>query len=248
MYIPSLVALLGAIMLATTSSAAQGQTLSIETTASTIGHRLEGPTYTLSHIAGASHGAEAIPSFSARLSDYSDFSYTISAPEGYIFQVDSLPGATIIINFNIAWYGDGISNPSTQYLPTTVTFADLQGTQPSYDLTGMRGDTNGRVLNTYGGSSMWFPQSSSFSFSEIKLSSSLASVTGATTTRNYVPFLGGQVYVQHVFSVPNVDPGPPIRLVAVIPEPSTILMLVIGLALMLFRIQFLRRRTAFGAA
>lgn len=151
---------------------------------------------------------------------------TISAPEGHVFTVKSLPGSTGgVLSFGgtifsaIGWTW----SPNSTSLPTTVSFTDFTGDAWHEIDQGVDASEDGLALS-FSGAVRWYYAPPTFSFSSIILEADLSVLADKGFEEAvYNPDLSTGFYYQPIIDgETEIDPGAAVQIeLAAIPEPST---------------------------
>jgi hypothetical protein len=202
------------------SVVSHAQTLTLDITATTVGHEfLSSARSTNDWIFGQHWGAAPAPVFSASLSDYDVFRLTLSAPAGYAFTIQSHPSSQAgMLAFGAPlsiWHAPGWDGGLRYSLPTTVSFSGFSG--PSwYDVTaGVSVDTEGRAVVLEG--AVWWSGSPQMHFNALTLEADMSMLKAlGLPSLTFSPDIAVGFRYQNVLPIgTNTDPG------AAVPEPTT---------------------------
>lgn len=220
-------------VLVSIAAPAHAITLSVETT--TIGHQYSSSARsTVDSIMGSFWGAATAPTFTTSMSKENLFSLTVAAPAGQEFVVAGAPGSIGMV-MSIGkplslWIASGWDGGVRDYMPTVVSFSGYSGPGWYSDTTGITVDQQGRALSAEG--SLWWSGQVDMRFQSVNITADLSALTGrAMPTMTFKPDLAVGISFQNVLRVGNVgDPGPAVALVSMVPEPSTAVLFLLGVA------------------
>lgn len=188
------------------------------------------------NLLGRYYGGAAVPAVTGRFADYDRLRVTLSAPEGFMYQVTPSPETYHVAMHVGLFYNYSYSGGRFDVLPTTVEFVDYIG--PGYTST-----IESRAF--YGGTQFysegWISWSTTasataFQFSRLVIESDLSLLTDMSTQLiTYIPSFGSAIGVLTYTPLSmTTDPGPMVRLVPVtnVPEPPSLLLSALGISLL----------------
>lgn len=215
--------LIAALLLPVSFTPAGGQTLAIETTASSITHEWGG-SFTNGYLA-MNPGDSPIPSFTASLSDYTAIRYTIAAPDGMKFRfVIPEDANSVSLNYSIQWTTGVNLDAETVSVAAVYSFENFSGPEPSFIQTSFIFQGGGSSLMIGNGIRWASEPGAVVEFSSVSIDGDISLVSGAGLPEyTYTAAPSGiyaKLYIAYIPS-PASDPGSPIAVASSVPEPST---------------------------
>lgn len=236
------------IAILTLSAALQNavaSSLTVEMTATEITHEFYG-NYSVDHLAGSYYGATDWPTFNVSLSSVDSLILRLSAPKGSVFQVDALSNSIgrAFSAGGTGWSSLGSSSTGpAKFLPTVLTLENSIGALPPQTGSFFKVSADrGRI--TSDGSNLSYGNLGKLTFSAMVFTvdtSALRFENIASKTYSSNRF---GAYIQEIYGVQYAyDPGPALRLVSSIPEPSSIFMFLSGAAVLLLALRHRSRES-----
>jgi hypothetical protein len=147
-----------------------------------------------------------------------------------MFQLDANPlSIARVFSGSIQWLAPNYSFAGVNtFLPATFALESLIGPLPN-PITSFQVTADRR--NVSGPASVFHYTNAAMTFSAFVWTIDLSPLAGTNIpVQTFTPFSFSHLYVQDVYASPGltVDPGPALRLVAVIPEPSTVILMAVG--------------------